>query len=100
MLRKFGSPTTRAPFDDNVWYYIGQETEKRGILDPEITNERIVAVVFNESGIVEDVQDIDNDRVNLPYVRRKTPTSGNEITFMQQFLGDLGKFNKTPEAEQ
>ncbi len=99
VLRKLGSPTTKAPFDDNIWYYLGQETEKRGILDPEVTNERVVAVTFNEEGIVSDVQDIDNERVDLPYIRRKTPTTGNEITVMQQFLGNLGKFNKTPAAE-
>lgn len=100
VLRKLGSPTTMAPFDDNVWYYLGQETEKRGILDPEVTNERIVAVVFNDAGVVQEVQDIDNERIDLPYVRRKTPTTGNEVTFMQQFLGNLGKFNKVPEGDQ
>ena len=29
VLRKLGSPTTKAPFDENVWYYIGQEMEKK-----------------------------------------------------------------------
>lgn len=99
VLRKLGSPTTTAPFDDNVWYYLGQETEKRGVLDPEVKNERVVAVIFDESGVVTEIQDIDNQRVDLPYVRRKTPTSGNEVTFTQQLLGNLGKFNKAGNAE-
>lgn len=99
VLRKIGSPTTRAPFNDNVWYYLGQETEKRGILDPEIKNERIVAVFFSSAGIVEKVEDVDNQRVDLPYVRRKTPTSGNEMTVLQQFFGNLGRFN-TEEAPE
>lgn len=93
VLRKFGSPTTKAPFDDNVWYYLGQETEKKGILDPKVVNERVVVVFFNDEGIVQDVKDVDNERVDLPIVRRKTPTTGNEITVMQQLLGNLGKFN-------
>jgi len=99
VLRKFGSPTTKAPFNDNVWYYLGQETEKRGIMDPEILDERIVVVFFNSAGIVEKVEDVDNERVDLPYVRRKTPTSGNEITVLQQFFGNLGKFNKEEAPE-
>lgn len=99
VLRKPGSPTTTAPFDENVWYYLGQETEKRGILDPEVKNERVVAVVFDADGVVTEVQDIDNDRIELPYVRRKTPTSGNEVTVMQQFLGNLGKFNRNAEEQ-
>lgn len=100
VLRKLGSPTTRAPFDDNVWYYLGQETEKRGILDPEVKSERIVEVTFDKSGTVKDVQDIPNNRIDIPYVRSKTPTSGNDITVMQQFLGNLGKFNGNTGAEQ
>ena len=50
VLRNLGSPTTQSTFDPNVWYYIGQETEKRGILDPKVTQERVVLVAFNEDG--------------------------------------------------
>jgi len=97
VLKKLGSPTTKAAFDENIWYYLGQETEKRGILDPEVVEERIVVVFFNEDGIVQEIKDVDNERIDLPYARRKTPTSGNEVTFLQQLLGNLGKFNKEEE---
>ncbi len=94
VLRKLGSPTTKAPFNDNVWYYLGQKMEKRGILDSKVTEERIVVVSFDEDGIVQNIEDIDNERIALPYERGKTPTSGNEMTVLQQLLGNLGKFNR------
>lgn len=94
VLRKIGSPTTIAPFDDNVWYYLGQTTEKRGILDDKVTDERIIVVMFNPEGVVEQINDVDSKRQDIPYVERATPTSGNDITVMQQMLGNLGKFNK------
>lgn len=97
VLRNLGSPTTKSTFDENVWYYIGQETEKRGILDPEVIDERVVVIAFNEEGVVELIRDVDNQRVDVPYLREKTPTHGNEITAMQQFFGNLGKFN--PQSE-
>lgn len=93
VLRNLGSPTSKSTFDPNVWYYIGQKTEKRGILDPQVVEERIILVAFNEEGFVEAIQDIDRERMNIPYAREKTPTHGNETTVMQQFLGNLGKFN-------
>ena len=93
VLRNFGSPTTKSTFDSNVWYYIGQETEKKGILDPKVVKERVVLVAFNDEGIVETVQDVDRERMNIPYERSKTPTHGNDITIMQEFFGNLGKFN-------
>lgn len=94
VLRHLGSPTTQAPFDENVWYYIGQKTEKRGIFDPEVVDERIVVVAFNDEGLVDVIEEIDNERVDLPMVRRKTPTGGHEVTFLQQLLGNVGRFNR------
>lgn len=93
ILRSLGSPTTQSPFNEEVWYYIGQETEKRGILDPEVIDERVVAVTFNADGIVEDIRDIDNERLNVPLERDSTKTHGNDLTVVQQLLGNLGRFN-------
>lgn len=95
VLKSLGSPTTVAPFDDNVWYYIGQKMEKKGIFDPEVVDEKVVVVSFNEEGIVQTIEKIDADRINVPTVRDKTPTSGNEVTFMEQLLGNVGRFNKS-----
>lgn len=93
VLRNLGSPTTRSTFDPNVWYYLGQETEKHGILDPEVVNERIIVVAFNEEGVVDIIREIDNERLDIPFKRDKTPTHGNEVTALQQFFGNLGRFN-------
>lgn len=97
ILRLLGSPTTTAPFDENTWYYIGQETEKRGILDPEVIAERIVVVQFDQDGIVQQVKDQDTARLDVPIDRARTPTHGNEVTAIQQMLGNLGKFNPPSE---
>ncbi len=101
ILRALGSPTTQDPFDENTWYYIGQTTEKKGILDPKVTQERIVMVTFDPtSGIVNSIKDVGGNRENIPYEDRKTPTSGNEITALQQFFGNLGKFNAANEMNK
>lgn len=97
VLKSLGSPTTTAPFDENVWYYIGQKMEKHGIFDPEVVEEKVVVVAFNEEGIVEKLERVNSDRLDVPKVRRKTPTGGNEVTFMEQLLGNVGKFNR-PEG--
>lgn len=93
VLRILGSPTTTAPFDPNLWYYIGQETEKRGILDPDVKKETIVLVSFDESGIVRSLTKPDRERLEIPIERKKTATHGNDMSVMQQLLGNLGRFN-------
>lgn len=94
VLKSLGSPTTQAPFDENVWYYLGQKTEKRGIFDPKVVEDKVIVVAFREDGIVDMVDEVQADQINVPRVRRKTPTSGNEITIMEQLLGNVGRFNK------
>ena len=94
VLQSLGSPTTVAPFDETVWYYIGQKTEKRGIFDPKVVDKKVVVVAFNQEGIVESIDKVDSDMINVPHVRRKTPTSGNDITVMEQLIGNVGRFNK------
>lgn len=94
VIRKIGSPTEISAFNDNIWYYLGQKTEKRGIFDPKITEERIVVVTFGQDGLVDSIKERKDGREDVSVVQRKTPTSGNEITFVQQMLGNLGKFNK------
>lgn len=99
VVRKLGSPTTIAPFDDNTWYYLGQKTSKSGILDAKVTAERIVVVTFNaQDGLVDRVVERRDGREDIPLVQRKTPTTGNEFTVLQQMLGNLGKFNKEAES--
>lgn len=96
VLRILGSPTTTAPFDQNTWYYIGQETMKKGILDAKVTKENIVVVKISDNGELLSIEDLDNQRIAVPIERDKTRTHGNEVTAIQQMLGNLGKFN-TPQ---
>lgn len=100
ILKKLGSPTTKAPFNDDIWYYIGQEMDKKGIMDPEVVAERIIVVSFTQDGVVKRIEDVKANRVNVPYEDRVTPTTGNEFTVLQQLLGNLGKFNTEQLEEQ
>lgn len=93
VLKSLGSPTTQAPFDDNVWYYIGQKTEKTGIFDPKVVDKKVIVVAFDPEGVVETVDNVDADQIDVPRVRRKTPTTGNEIGVVEQLLGNVGRFN-------
>lgn len=92
--RAFGTPTSVAPFDNKVWYYIGENTETTGVFKPKVTGRRIVRVSFNEDGVLQEVTDIDpNMTENVNLVDRKTPTAGKEFTAVQQMIGNVGRFN-------
>ena len=98
IIQKLGSPTTIAPFDENVWYYLGQKTVKKGIFDAQVEEERVVQVRFNDEGFVTAVNEVDQDRINIPLSEEKTHTGGNDVTILQQLLGNRGKFNTPHEV--
>lgn len=93
---KIGRPTTVGAFDQSEWYYITRSTESRAFLEPKVVSQEVVVVAFTDDGIAESVDryGLDDGRiVNL--VTRTTPTRGKRLTFLQQLLGNVGKF--TPD---
>ena len=93
----WGPPTTTSPFDPNLWYYIGETTTQRGIFAPDVEKRRIIRIRFdsNNNDTVVEVSDLDPKQAkDVDLVSRTTPTAGKEFTAIQQFIGNLGKFNQ------
>jgi outer membrane protein assembly factor BamE (lipoprotein component of BamABCDE complex) len=93
VLNLLGTPTAKAEVDDNTWYYGGLKTEKKGFLDEKVISRQTVKVVFDENQFVQSVTNVDGEPLDVPLASRVTPTSGNEVTAIQQILGNIGKFN-------
>lgn len=90
----WGPPTSVAPFDQNVWYYIGETTAQEGIFAPEVEKRRMIRVSFDQSDMVTEISEISPDQGrDIAVVERKTPTAGKEFTVLQQFVGNIGKYN-------
>ena len=90
-----GSPSNISTFDLETWYYVSQRTETTAFFEPDVKTRQVVILRFDKGGTLTDVRTIGlEDGRNLLPVERETPTSGNEITFIEQLLGNLGKFNK------
>ncbi len=95
VARLIGTPSAVSTFDDNVWYYIGRRTKKWGFLDERVVKQQIVAIYFDERGVIQHIQRYDeNDMREIEMVERKTPTAGHELGVVEQILGNLGRFNR------
>ncbi len=94
VLYLLGSPSTVSSFQGPVWYYIGQRTEKLAFFKPDVTERQVVEVVFNDSDRVSEMRMIGlEEGQEVELVERETPTEGRDMTILQQFLGNLGRFN-------
>jgi len=89
-----GSPSTLASFDSRTWYYVGRRVEEQNFFDRDLAAQDVVRVRFDETGTVAAV-----DRFALADARAvdpaddETPTGGNELNVVEQFIGNIGRFN-------
>jgi outer membrane protein assembly factor BamE (lipoprotein component of BamABCDE complex) len=85
-----GTPTYVSTFDDKTWYYIGRVTQQYSFLDPEVLKQKAVRIKFDDQGMVTEVSNLDlSTAQDVASVDRRTPTYGNDNTFIQQLLGNL-----------
>jgi len=90
-----GSPSSVTPFGSNTWYYISNRTETFAFFAPEVVDRHIIMVRFGDDGKVAGVDKIGLEAGRKIHpVDRVTPTHGNEISAIEQLIGNLGRFKK------
>jgi outer membrane protein assembly factor BamE (lipoprotein component of BamABCDE complex) len=96
-----GTPSVISTFNDRTWYYISKRTETVAFFDPETVDQEVLAISFDDNGVVDNMRIYGpEDGRTIAYVDRTTPTEGNELTLIQQLLGNLGRFNPEGDSRQ
>ena len=89
-----GSPTAKGAFDDNTWIYISETTRTRVGRLPGIMAQDVTTLTFDQAGVLRDVKHLNqDDSLDVAVVNRATPSPGSEASFLQQLLGNVGKFS-------
>jgi outer membrane protein assembly factor BamE (lipoprotein component of BamABCDE complex) len=97
VTKLLGSPSSVATFDKRIWYYITQRWEQRSFYQDKVVEQKVVTLTFNDKGVLQNIDRYGlGDARQVALVDRVTPTSGNELTLLQQFLGNIGRFNPAP----
>ncbi len=92
-----GSPTARATFDENNWLYISETTQVRIGETPGVRDQNVVELTFDQGGVLRGIRKLgQDDGKDVAMVSRTTPSPGSEASFMQQLLGNVGRFSTGP----
>ncbi len=95
VARLLGSPSSTSPFGDDTWYYISDVVETRSIFDREVTERQVVTIRFDTQGIVREVDAFGLEKGReVELVERETPSFGESMSFFNQLVGNLGRFNR------
>lgn len=100
VVRLIGSPSSVATFNPSVWYYISQKQEQFAFFKPEIVEQKVLQLTFNESGRLQSIKSYDlANAQSIAMVSRITPTAGKELTVLEQILGNVGRFSGPARQE-
>lgn len=88
-----GSPSAKSSFGNESWYYITVQKETVGIFAPEITRQHVTEIIFTKEGTVKDIATYEKEAGKpVTLVEKTTPAAGHSLTFMEQLLGNFGRF--------
>lgn len=100
VLATLGSPTSQSDFNGKTDYYIESKVEKVAFLDPKVLEQRVLAISYNQSGIVSGITEYTLDDANkVIFSDSHTELKGNGITPVQQIMTNLGKYNKNTKRK-
>ncbi|MTH97768.1 outer membrane protein assembly factor BamE [Roseibium sp. RKSG952] len=82
-----GTPSTTSKLNGDAYYYISQKSQTTAFFAPDIVDQRVVAVYFDEDGFVRDLGNYGmQDGKVVDFVTRKTRTGGADYGFLTQVL--------------
>ena len=85
-----GRPSSNGVLGDSAWYYVQSTVESYTWNAPRVIDRTVLAVQFNQSGVVRDVTRYgleDGRIVNLTTMT--TDTGGREMGVLEQLFGNL-----------
>jgi outer membrane protein assembly factor BamE (lipoprotein component of BamABCDE complex) len=96
VVKILGTPSSTGVFDDKNWYYISRRTKQVAFLDADVLDQQVFIVNFDSTGVVRGIDHKElKDGREIEPAPGATPAPGRELTFVEQVLGNIGRFNKS-----
>jgi outer membrane protein assembly factor BamE (lipoprotein component of BamABCDE complex) len=92
--QKIGRPSTSGLLNDEGWYYVQSQYRLVGPREPQEIDRKVLAVTFNEAGVVENVAlfGLEDGQV-VEISRRVTETNIKGVSIITQLLGSFGRIS-------
>jgi outer membrane protein assembly factor BamE (lipoprotein component of BamABCDE complex) len=94
-----GTPSAGGVISDGNYYYVRSRWETRGPFAPREVDRQVLAISFDEAGVVENIErfGLQDGRV-VPLSRRVTETNIRNISFLGQLLRNFGRIRFDEES--
>jgi outer membrane protein assembly factor BamE (lipoprotein component of BamABCDE complex) len=87
VLLVLGTPSTVATVSGEAFYYISQKTQRTAFLKPEVVDQRVLVVYFDQERRVTRIANYGlQDGKVFDFISRTTPSGGADITLAGSIL--------------
>ena len=98
VARLLGTPSSVGTFDDKHWYYISRRTETTAFYEPDLIDQNVTVIAFDDSGVVAEVVSLSlADARAIEPLEEESPTRGRELGLLEQLFGNIGRPVATPQ---
>ena len=89
-----GQPATAGVMSEDTWFYVASRQRHFAYRAPEVIERDIVAISFDDSGTVQNIRELGlEDGEVVRFSRRVTESNIQEVTFLRQLMGNIGRVN-------
>lgn len=91
-----GTPSAAGVLNDDGYFYVAQSVRQTGWREPEVISREIVAISFDDSGTVRNIERFGLEDGNVVALsRRVTDSSVQGVGFLRQLVGNVGRIDTT-----
>ena len=96
-----GTPSLTNNYGLETWYYISKQKQAIAFLKPEITDQHVTRIAFDQTGVVTQLETKTlKDSKFVSVAKEVTPTEGQQLGLFEQMLGNVGRFNAAEGANR
>jgi outer membrane protein assembly factor BamE (lipoprotein component of BamABCDE complex) len=94
-----GEPGASGLLEEGAWYYVRSEFKHDSFKAPEEINREVVAISFDDDGVVENVERFGLERGQVVVLeRRVTDSNIDGISFLRQLFGNSSALGNIQQA--
>ena len=94
LMTTLGPPVSGGVLSDSGYYYVASKFRHYGAFAPEEIEREVLAVSFNEAGIVTNIERFGLQDGNVVILSRRVTDNGvRDTTLVRQLLRNIGNFN-------
>jgi outer membrane protein assembly factor BamE (lipoprotein component of BamABCDE complex) len=94
VVQLLGTPSSESAFDPGTWYYISEVQQGVAFFQPDVVERSVLILRFDGNRVLESISTLSKeDGSEVRLVSRETPTEGHQLTFLEQLIGNIGRFN-------